>query len=105
MQMQRILSANSLRGLRNPISSFSKSYPIFLCSFLLLAVAVYLSIDHSRKIGTHSQQLLHSQEVQSAFQQLSSDIKSTQMLSSEFGSKHSEALRTFLKEDIKRVPD
>lgn len=104
MQIQRILSANSLKGLRNPIRSISKSYPIFLCSFLLLAVAVYLSLDHTRQIGMHSQQLLHSQAVQSAYQQLSSDIKSTQMMSSEFGSKHSEALKKFLKEDIRRVP-
>ncbi|MEO6917415.1 MAG: ATP-binding protein [Chitinophagaceae bacterium] len=102
--MKRIVSSSFFRGIKKPISSLSRSYPIFLFAFMFLVVVIIFLIVHYNDVATYGRSVNHSQEIRSAYQNLASGTKSAQILASELGKHHSIVLTEYLKGDISRVP-
>ncbi len=81
-----------------------KSYYIFLFAFLVFIIAIFLylsSINHAKQ---YVEQVNHTREVIALFEKLSGEIKSAQMMPSELGKNHKNALMELYRSDIDSIP-
>ncbi len=81
-----------------------KSYYIFGTVFLIFLVAFYLYQRSFNRTNEYTKWVNHSYRVISLFEQLSSSLKTAQMLPTESGNKHRTALLELFKNDINSIP-
>jgi len=81
-----------------------KSYYIFGFAFLIFVIAIFLYLVGISNMKQYVQQVNHTQEVIASLEKLSSEIKSAQMMPSELGRDHKNALMELYRADIDRIP-
>ncbi|MEO5995546.1 MAG: CHASE3 domain-containing protein, partial [Chitinophagaceae bacterium] len=81
-----------------------KSYYIFGTAFLIFIIAIFLYLGSISNMNRYIQQVNHTQDVILSFEKLSGEIKSAQMMPSELGKQHKNALMVLYQKDIESIP-
>src|ERR1700712_488313 len=81
-----------------------KSYYIFGIAFLIFIIAIFLYLGSISKMKQYVEMVNHTQEVIVSFEKISGEIKSAQMMPSELGKNHKNALMELYRSDIENIP-
>jgi PAS domain S-box-containing protein len=81
-----------------------KSYYIFGIAFLIFIIAVFLYLTSIGKMKQYVEMVTHTQDVIASFEKISGEIKSAQMIPSETGKNHKNALLLLYRTDLENIP-
>lgn len=81
-----------------------KSYYIFGIAFLIFVIAISFYLSSISNMNRYIERVNHTHEVIVAFEKVSGEIKSAQMMPSELGKHHRNALLELYRSDIENIP-
>jgi PAS domain S-box-containing protein len=81
-----------------------KSYYIFGFAFLIFIIAIFLYLRSISNMKQYVEQVNHTHNVIALLEKLSGEIKSAQMMPSELGKHHKDALMELYRADIDNIP-
>lgn len=81
-----------------------KSYYIFGFAFLIFIIAIFLYLRSINNMKQYVEQVNHTNNVIALLEKLSGEIKSAQMMPSELGKHHKNALMELYRADIDSIP-
>ncbi len=81
-----------------------KSYYIFGFAFLIFIIAIFLYLRSINNMKQYVERVNHTHDVIALLEKLSGEIKSAQMMPSELGKHHKDALMELYRADIDSIP-